>query len=139
MIAISIIAILSVTAYSVYSTTQRNGRDSKRMLEVNSIVKALEIKRTNSGYQPLVTSDFEKNLFPGDSSTNAIDPVGYPYCITTDSNVGDPDVSEWSKTACPTGYEKVSSTTPTDGSTYFKACALLENSNTKIHCKRSLR
>lgn len=133
LVAVSIIAILSVIAIALFTNAQRDTRDSKRKSELDAISKTLEINKTVNGYEPASTSNFSGGKFPGGNESTALDPQGYPYCISSNSTgtaIGDPSVEGWTKdptAGCPNSFSLINGSNPTSGHTAWKICTLLEN------------
>ena len=75
MVVITIIAILAVTGFVVYSSISARGRDVKRISEIDAIQKAME-KNYQPGsanpYQSLANADFANASVPLDPSTGSI-------------------------------------------------------------------
>lgn len=143
LVAIAILAIISVIGMTYYGTAQSSARDGKRIHELTTIGNVLEInKKTNSGYQPITSGMFNNLVFPGGITSEALDPQGYPYCISSSLALVAPSflppdligVSDWDNTAgnthCPTspsGWSKINGLQPTDGTASWTICTRLEN------------
>lgn len=121
LVVITIIAILSVMGMTVFTGVQKNAREAGRRGDIDAIVKALEVNKTASGYQPLAANQFANGAIP------TADPQARPYCINTAAGVADP--STWT-TSCPTGWTAVANTVPAANSTSFKVCAATETTGT---------
>lgn len=133
MVVITIIAILAVVGFSIYSGVSSRARDSNRQTEVGEIASALEQHYvatsagactvdsgsapsvTTSTYCPLQPSWFQKGVIP-------TDPNGTVYCIYTDSDTGSggqintlPTYASWAANAvaCPAGAKDVAGTNAT--------------------------
>jgi|SRR5579884_3324218 len=92
MVVISIIAIMAAVGLIVYSTAQQNGRDSKRVQDVQEIQKAVEeyyainnsypnnvVGTLYSGIIPnALTTYFQANVIPTDPQ-NGVSGFGYKY------------------------------------------------------------
>lgn len=106
LVVISIIAILAVVGFTVFSGVQKGARDAKRRADIEGISKALE-------------SHYNDTTSPC-SATSAL-----PYCASVDA-------SFFSAGAVPTnpgpGGAAYSITIPAARTTYT-ACARLENNN----------
>jgi len=114
---VAIIAILSVIAATIFSSTQATARDGSRRSDLKAISNALEVNKTASGYQPLQTGYFSGGAFPREttipSSTTrtTVDPSNIPYCIWFDyaafglpaTDPGDP---------APSGFTTLNATYP---------------------------
>lgn len=146
MVTVAIIAILVVTGVSFFGNAQKSARDSKRQIEVIAISKAIESNKPQIGYGPVLSSYFANNVYPGNDAARALDPSGYPYCISsnnTNTIIADPDpetLATWkaSPITCPSPYTLINNTTPATGDTNWKVCALLEaNNSTTTFCKAS--
>jgi hypothetical protein len=88
---------------------------------------------------------FGSQVFPGGITSEALDPQGYPYCISTSDTVSPPvglpqnlsGVSGWVNssplTSCPTapfGWSKLTGTQPDSATVSWSICTRLENKGT---------
>lgn len=132
MVVISIIAVLSVIGFSVFTQVQRNARDARRREEVDAISKALEANKGVAQYVSLAPAQFAANAIP------VTDPSGNFYCANSTNNPspipGDPSAT-WTN-VCPASFGQVSTTVPVPaaGSTTWKVCTWLEGANA-AYCK----
>lgn len=145
LVTIAIIAIISVVAVALFGNIQATARDGKRKAELEAIANALEVSKTDSGYQRVMGTQFGGNKMPGQSNAAtatdwqvAVDPQNIPYCISTNLNVADAPTTGWTAptslqsgtgAACPTvgGYAVVRhNTSPATDSPRYKLCTLLE-------------
>ncbi len=117
---VAIIAILSVIAITIFSGTQKNARDGGRRSEVKSLVNALEVNKTGSGYQPLVGTWFASGNIP------SVDQQTIPYCINT-AGAANPGTAWTAAAGCPVSWTAISSAVPAANSLQFKVCSVLEN------------
>lgn len=72
LIAVSILAVLGVIGFSVFTNAQRNTRDSRRKADVDAISKALEndfITNNRTQYQAVTTTMFGGGAVPSDPGT----------------------------------------------------------------------
>lgn len=92
LVVISIIAILSVIAITLFGSAQKNARDARRHTEIDSIANALETMRTSgSAYYSgtLTATSFTGGTFPVDNGNTANNTTSNPqilpprYCIIT--------------------------------------------------------
>ncbi len=137
LVTIAIIAIISVVAVALFGNIQANARDAKRRSELESIANVLEVNKVpqgaTAGYQPAACSLFGGGICPGQTTTTAtiaVDPSGYPYCISTTAGVGDITVANMTNTGtvtCGTGWTVLGNGVPTAGSAVYKICTRLEN------------
>lgn len=132
LVAVSIIAILSVIAVAMYTTIQQDARDGKRTSELGAIANALEINKPSAGYASLLNTQFGGSTYPGRSlstDTTAIGPNGDFYCIISNSTTA-PTLAQWPNPGvCPTtpAYVQVGNGTPTAGATSWSVCTRMEN------------
>lgn len=75
MVAISIIAIMVTIGSVVYSSVQKNARDSRRLGDIDSIVLALETYKAAKGYYPQIAQSGGGPWFC-DTSGNFADNAG---------------------------------------------------------------
>jgi len=141
MVVITIIAILSVVAVTVFIGVQKTARDGAKRADIDSIAKALESnKPTNStSYSVLSPNFFAAGVIPTSSGDNG-------YCANESSSLSDTltTPSEWPENSpCPTGFNIVSTVFPTATAKKWIVCARLEESNSesgqglKVYCKAS--
>lgn len=153
IVAISIVAILSVVGFSVFSNTQKNARDSKRMTEIDALTKAIE-----STWDPSANKySYTVAQFNADFPTNTTRPYdsvsGRAYCVRTSATPITPPAPNaavtLTATGCQTGYSVFTNSSgivpnATDatqsliwGNPYWVVCAYKEVNNYPI-CKTSL-
>ena len=136
MVVITIIAILAVTGFVVYSSISARGRDVKRISEIDAIQKAME-KNYQPGdpnpYPALSPSDFVNAAVPLDPSTGsakcgASNKQVCEYCFYAKDTVQANDIGE-AAGDCGT-MSGVAGTKAADGkpavSTGYVVCANLE-------------
>ena len=123
LVVISILAILSVLGYAVFSNlgAQAKARNNVRRSDIKSIASALEVNRgtvATDTYAVLSASQFSNNKIPSDPKT------GNVYCANTtaDAQPLDPAVV-WTST-CPANYSTLGAA-PLAG-TKWKICVWLE-------------
>ena len=75
LVVITIIAILSVVAYSALGGQTTNARNSKRLQDLSSIQGALEVHFIQNGEYPTTIGDMSKKVL----SKTLEDPWGVPY------------------------------------------------------------
>lgn len=144
LVVIAIIGVMSALGLTLFSEAQKKTRDGQRKIDITSYAKALEIHKTDSGYQQLQTSWFEKGVKPADPVS------GGHYCgCDNDTNATDLTDSDWTSvtTSCPgagiagcdTAWVDVSTTAfPTANATYWRICAHLEIEDT-VFCKHNVQ
>lgn len=144
MVAITIVAILSIMGLVAFSTVQKSARDAKRRGDIDAIATALEANKppTSSLYTALAGSQFSGGAIP-------TDPLNHKYCergsatsttapaaLTATGASGD-----WTDpTACPANWLDATAT-GTSGADFasdmsWTVCAALESS-TAVYCKSS--
>lgn len=66
LVVISIIAVLAVTGFALYSNATAKGRDARRKTEVGAYAKALEMKydAENNRYSDVIAEDFQSGSLP---------------------------------------------------------------------------
>lgn len=92
LVVISIIAVLSVIGFTIFTGVQKNARDSRRKADIDSIAKALEANYTSGSATPypvLAGTMFAGGLVPDDPQNQA------PYTYT-----GKPGAAAASYTVC---------------------------------------
>lgn len=148
LVAITIVAILSVIGYTTFANTQKGARDAGRRLDVSNLAKAIEASRDPSTGEytynaTMYAADFPKLAYEKSDPTRR-------YCVavntTTTPPNPDPTASSWgSSTQCPTGYNFItdssgtynSSNPFTSGTKSFNICAYIE-SNGSVYCVSSI-
>lgn len=137
LVVISIIAILALIGFTVYSGVQKRARDAARREDVDAISKALEANYTQgTATYPAMADSMFSNGVPRDNT-------GSDYCIAFSSTVGasapakPTGVNDWAAgTTCPSapvvtgGWAEVTGTgtaRPPAGTTAWTLCARLED------------
>lgn len=72
MVVVTILAILSVVGFGVFTGAQKNARDGRRMSDVDAIAKLLEANYqagATNPYQAVQTNWFTSNVIPADPGT----------------------------------------------------------------------
>lgn len=144
MVAITIVAILSIMGLVAFSTVQKSARDTKRRGDIDAIATALEANKppTSSLYTALAGSQFSGGGIP-------TDPLNHKYCeqgSATSTTAPAPltatgATGNWpDPTKCPTGWLDATAT-GTGGPDFasdmsWTVCAALESSNA-VYCKSS--
>lgn len=143
LVVISIIAILSVIGFAVFSSVQQGARDAVRREEVGAMAKALEVNYDNSTakYIPFATTQFASGAVPVDAYTG-LAKCGTggarlcEYCVRAAAGTA-MTKGENGAAACSTNGSKAASALPiTD--TAFEVCATLEKSP-YYYCKTNQR
>jgi prepilin-type N-terminal cleavage/methylation domain-containing protein len=156
LVAITIVAILAVVGFTLFSGIQAQARDSNRRTEVQEVAKALETHYiavataantvpcpnfsgaalTNPGYCPLESAWFTAK---GTGQNIPSDPSAGVYCI---ANTNDPDVGftanpTWAladRGACPTGFSVLAPDEPAPPFRNFQVCAHMETTD-DVYCQ----
>lgn len=135
MVVISIIAILAAVGLIVYSTAQQNGRDSKRIQDIQEIQKSLETFYTLTQTYPAsfgssgFNTYFQSGLVPtdpnggnytyyynlGPSGTGTCGPQKYLLCATMENCN-----NKCTRNAINTGSENACSPGPNAGGSPLK-------------------
>ena len=149
LVVMSIIAILSVIGFTMFTSAQANARDARRKIDIDAIQNAIETTRTPGTvyYTALPASGFTSGVVPVDNNAVALKPH---YCIRTSTATSvpaDPTIANWAASAlCPTSpAASADESMWTDispgglpfasGTIAWKACARLETGT--IYCKPS--
>ncbi|MDO8429118.1 MAG: type II secretion system protein [Candidatus Daviesbacteria bacterium] len=144
LVVISIIAILGTIGVTVFSGAQTTARDGRRRGDIESIAKALEIKKGSSSYYNSLTGgDFAEGNIPKGTTT-------YPYCVRLDPTVPVPKVyssATWDTAYCPdvdssvqleyTPINNNQSLTITASTLYWRVCAKMEDATIGWYCRAS--
>lgn len=110
LVAISILAILSVVGMTIYSQIQTRARDAKRIGDIDSISKAFEVHYSNGVYPQISANWFDSGI-----STDPKNDTTYFYSLKGKDSDG-------------TVTGGTSGVYPTTPSVSFTICAELENS-----------
>jgi len=147
LIVISIIAVLSVIGFAVYSNlgAQVKSRNIQRRADLDAIAKALEVNKATTSYVLLSNSQFSNAAIPQK------DPQGYVYCGNTSFDTRPVDITAQPTTSGCTpagsttvsGYALINDAIPPVG-TAWKICTWLEDEDgagtasvAKAFCKLS--
>ncbi len=115
LVSIAIIAILATVGATVYSTTQKTARISKRTQDLRNIQSALETFKAANGKYPSVTTGGtfvclnsltgNNSLTPNYMPVIPADPLGSAYCYeyTSDGTGASPTGNEYKVTTAKTG------------------------------------
>lgn len=137
LVVITIIAILAVTGFVVYSNVSSRGRDVKRMAEIDAIHKAMEVNYQPGAANPypvLAITNFVNGVVPTD-----------PLTGTSRCGVGNAQICDYCAFARGTTFANyatcttvVSTTNPAAGAGYV-VCANLETAaganGNRFYCK----
>lgn len=109
LVVITIIAILSVIAMTVFTNVQKSARDARRRGDIDAVAKALEINKTAAAYKAIEPGWFAKNDRPYDPLNTSVtqnppqqgcgDPAGLAnqkgcwYCIQKEGNADYCDIT----------------------------------------------
>lgn len=148
MVAISIVAILATVGLVVFSNTQIQARNSRRIQDIAAIAGSLEAAKQpgQAYYSQITTANFSGNILPDDPKSTErhyclyyktiLPPPAPPTAVI-------PDVSGWNTTTCP-ALEDVSVTTQVFGATNvptiapfatsWVVCAYLEGTPPSYKC-----
>lgn len=134
MVVISIVAILAVVGFSVFSGTQKNARDGRRRSEIDSIAKSVETMR-NLG---AATTSYNYSAANYTSDMKSItDPSLLQYCIIYPVPAGDIGItSAPTATTCPNSYVAMTAAAMTNQPSW-KVCTWLEATGA-AYCKSNL-
>ncbi len=97
LVVIAIIAILSVIGVALFTSTQSKARDSKRVQDIISMSKGMEVNYvTGTGYPASVSSTWfadgaiPTNPSPGGSAynTTTLNSVNYTFCANLENSTG---------------------------------------------------
>lgn len=80
LVAVGIIGILASVSIASIGTVRAKGRDAKRLSEIQTLQKSLELYYTGKNYYPITGSD-DTQLLLGTIGQN-------PYAFLCDSNMG---------------------------------------------------
>lgn len=138
LIAIAIISIISVVILLVLGDVRQTTRNARRLADIREIASALENRKNDEGYQPLVATDFIGGI--------PQDPGKKPYCFAS-SNTTTPPASPGSiwpdgpGDTCSPPYSLINITTMFGGGTNqsWRVCAVLEGSSSILNCLSSQR
>lgn len=132
LVVISIIAILSVIGITIFTGVQKNARDSRRKVDIESISKSMETNYNEQTgvYIPLAVTMFASGVIPTDPAPSATC-LGGPcrYCVKSSAANCGADL-----TAEPT----VAVGQPAGGSSY-RICANLEAGTPTFFCRSAQR
>ncbi len=147
MVAIAIIAIVSVIGTALFGQAQKNARDGRRINEIGEIQNALEqYYATNNGYPALAAINgssnisaltvlngyFSNNIPPSDPNTGEVSSYQYTYYGCNAANTLATSYIICARLVNPTGKANVD-TAPTTG------CGALGTSSAPIlYCKKSI-
>ncbi|EKE06001.1 MAG: hypothetical protein ACD_19C00123G0002 [uncultured bacterium] len=145
LVVITIIGILAVAGFTVFTGVTTRGNDVRRQEDVNSIAKTLEVNKINTGYEPLAATQFAGGSIPTDPITTRVYCIS--YAIGTAYTAAPATLpTAWTAGTCPTNngfsgtgatnWAPVTSSTPVTTTTAWKVCATLQN-NTTVICKNS--
>ncbi|GEM_PF-1751413 len=142
LVVMSIIAILSVIGFVIFSGVQKNARDVVRRQEIDAIAKAMEINYDNATlkYTVLNANSFVNGVVPVDvySGTVKCGTGGTKLCEYCGRTAVGAAMTKGENTAtCTTGGAKVDLTKPV-ADTAFEVCATLENPP-YFYCKSNQR
>jgi len=130
-VVVTILAVLATITVLQYAGINKRARDSARRSDIYEISTALEVNKTQQGYQPLAIDQF--------SSFQWIGPVGDVYCIVPGLPT-DPLLEASWEGVCPGGFEPVAPGAPSGFFATWKVCTFLENPNPgqpHVFCKTS--
>lgn len=135
LVVVSIIAILAVIGFVVFTGIQRNARDARRRADIDAIAKAMEANYQNGPYSALAASQFAGSVIPQDpTNTNVLPDNACPgvckYCARESAAT-----AFSTATACATGTVTVAAGVPAGGANrYWQLCANLEG-GTLVYCR----
>lgn len=132
MVAITIVAVMSIAGIIVYTQVQQNARDAKRREDINAIATAIEAAKepTSGNYVDVSSDSLVGGEFPIDPTGGSVSATStYRYCYATSVTKTPPTTpTTWTdRTVCPSAYGKLNRTQVGGTSILsWKACALLE-------------
>lgn len=135
LVAVSVIAILATIGFSVFQSAQGKSRDARRVSDLNTITKVLEVNKTSAGYQPLTPLQFSGDVIPQDPGNNV-------YCLGAGATVNLTNSTWTDKTACPAGWTLVNKNItgiPAVNTASWRLCIALEASSASVVCKKSVQ
>lgn len=135
LVAVSIIAILATIGVSVFQSAQGRSRDARRVSDLNTISKVLEVNKTSAGYQPLTSSQFSGDVIPQDPGNNV-------YCLVVGVTSNLTDTTWTPRTACPVGWTVIKKDTteiPAANTASWRLCIAMEASSPPVVCKKSVQ
>lgn len=136
MVAISVVAILSVIGLVIYTDAQKGARDGRRRADLNALANAIEQKKdpTLPTYEPLAATDFASGSIPTDTT-----PAKYCGASAIVGATLAAAPTTWAATsacpAAPTGYTQVEATFPPATAATWRICVRLEKSNNQWVCR----
>lgn len=144
MVVISIIAILSVVGYTLYTNAQKAARDVVRKQEIDAIANAMEMNYDSgtAKYAVLTPGSFVNGAIPADvySGTAKCGTAGNLYCEYCGRKTAGTPMAKGanSGTTCTANGAKVVDSLYPVADTAFEVCATLETSAT-AYCKTNQR
>lgn len=88
MVAITILAVLSVIAMVTFTSIQQSSRDARRRQEILQIANAIEShKDPTSGSYSYTTDQLAGDFRSNSQAATGLDPSGNNYCIVTYSSL----------------------------------------------------
>jgi prepilin-type N-terminal cleavage/methylation domain-containing protein len=137
MIVISIIAVLSMFAVSIYNGSQAGARDARRRIEIAAIAKNIEAAKDPANGKYLYNSILIDLDYPPANSQLPHDPGKYVYCIKTETDPSNPPPAvptNWQSSNCPTvdGYNEITLSPIADITSSVRSwtlCASLERAS----------
>lgn len=139
LVVISIIAILSVVAVTLFGNAQKNARDGRRRADIDAIAAALEANHVpnSNTYPALAASMFAAQAIPVDNTT-----AKYSVLTSTTDGAAAPGIpTAWAvgvaNPTAPANYATVAVDVPAATATSWTICAHLEVSATTWYCKQS--
>ena len=141
LVVIAIIAVISTIGAMIYSGFQKNARDAKRKVDIESIASAMEANYgqvTPNQYTTLTSQMFTSGSIPQDPlNTNATPDNSCPgvckYCVLEGSAFQPPAACSQANTKVVSATEPIGGATNTN----WTVCANLENGG--FICKSSGR
>lgn len=90
MVAIAIVAILSIVGFAVLSGVIKSANDAKRKADIDAITKAYEVQKGPNGYMPLYPTSFASGKMPtppeGGDYFSVTDGAGSKACAALGNN-----------------------------------------------------
>lgn len=148
LVVISILAILGTISVAVFFTAQATARDGKRLAEVSSIARSIEVAKDYQTKKYFYNSQTFAKDYPNGIPEDPLNPSnGRKYCVSVNTSSATPPAScdaNWISD-CPSNCNGVSYITVNQALTEFATgnvlswniCASMERA-TLPYCEKSL-
>ena len=137
LVVITIIAVLAVMGFAVFSGLTAKGNDARRSADMKAFADAMEVTRANTSantYTAPAATDFSGGAFPKEPTSRV---EKYCYLDSTTAAVGNMAVTSGS--ACAIGWANVDGVAPTvtAGATFFRFCTMNDKAPFAVICQGS--